>query len=332
MDIPVIGHYAVHGFFILSGYLMTFVMTKSYGYTIFGGVAFFKNRILRLYPSYWILFLFSIVIITVFGEEASASYRKFIYFPDTYSSLIQNLTMVYLDFFPGRVTPRVSPPTWALSVELFFYFLIAIGISKNKRITIFWVSISVFYMIGTHLLNLGYSSRYSILFAGSFPFSLGALLFHYKVRVSQLIRNASLIGTLRVSLFCFILNCCLAIVIEYNRFSSSLFYFSFYLNYLLNFIIIAVLASLSRNQRINKLDTIVGNYSYPIYIFHWQAGFLASMILWSKPVVGISLQGIGSFILGLIICVFAGYFVIRFIDAPIEKLRTKIKERNAVYN
>ena len=191
MDVPVIGHYAVHGFFILSGYLMTFVMTKSYGYTIYGGAAFFKNRILRLYPSYWILFLFSIVIINVFGEEASASYRKFIYFPDTYSTLIQNLTMVYLDLFPGRVTPRVSPPTWALTVELFFYFLIALGISKNKGVTIFWVSISLFYMIGTHLLNLGYSLRYSFLFAGSFPFSLGALLFHYKASVSQVIMSTS---------------------------------------------------------------------------------------------------------------------------------------------
>ena len=56
------------------------------------------------------------------------------------------------------------------------------------------------------------------------------------------------------------------------------------------------------------------------------------MVLWSKPVVGMSLQGVGSFMLGLIICVFAGYLVIRFIDAPIEKLRIKIKEQNIACN
>jgi len=38
LSIPVIGHYAVHGFFILSGYLMTFIMVNSYGYSFKGGV------------------------------------------------------------------------------------------------------------------------------------------------------------------------------------------------------------------------------------------------------------------------------------------------------
>ena len=32
--IPSVGHFAVHGFFILSGFLMTLVMSDTYGYTL----------------------------------------------------------------------------------------------------------------------------------------------------------------------------------------------------------------------------------------------------------------------------------------------------------
>ena len=36
--VPVIGGYAVFGFYILSGYLMTLIMQTSYGYSFFRNV------------------------------------------------------------------------------------------------------------------------------------------------------------------------------------------------------------------------------------------------------------------------------------------------------
>lgn len=51
---PVIGGYAVFGFYILSGYLMTLIMHKNYGYTRDGVARYAINRFLRIYPIYWV--------------------------------------------------------------------------------------------------------------------------------------------------------------------------------------------------------------------------------------------------------------------------------------
>ena len=159
LSIPIIGHYAVHGFFILSGYLMTFVMVNVYGYSFKGVRSFAVNRFLRLYPSYWFLLCLTLLVIFFLGEGYSSSYRKFIYIPDSFGSLLQNFSLLYLDAFPGNVSPRLSPPTWALTIELLFYALIALGISRSKRVTTIWFFISVAFMASTHLLELGYAIR-----------------------------------------------------------------------------------------------------------------------------------------------------------------------------
>jgi peptidoglycan/LPS O-acetylase OafA/YrhL len=43
LSVPVIGHYAVHGFFILNGYLMTYIMCRPYGFTANGIKTFAIN-------------------------------------------------------------------------------------------------------------------------------------------------------------------------------------------------------------------------------------------------------------------------------------------------
>lgn len=63
-----IGSYAVQAFFALSGYLMTYIMTKNYGYSVKGLRAFAMNRFLRLYPVYWALLLITTVAIMFIGS------------------------------------------------------------------------------------------------------------------------------------------------------------------------------------------------------------------------------------------------------------------------
>ena len=58
-----LGKYAVFGFYVISGYLMTLVMNDTYGHTWSGRYAFALNRLLRLYPQYWAAATFSIVLI-----------------------------------------------------------------------------------------------------------------------------------------------------------------------------------------------------------------------------------------------------------------------------
>src|SRR5438045_1703170 len=63
------GMFAVFGFYVLSGYLITRVLNEVYSFAF---VPFWSNRILRLYPPYFILFLVGLAII--FGTEGAAEF------------------------------------------------------------------------------------------------------------------------------------------------------------------------------------------------------------------------------------------------------------------
>lgn len=47
-----LGSYAVFGFYMLSGYLMTFIMCRNYHHTTTGFLKYSLNRFLRIYPTY----------------------------------------------------------------------------------------------------------------------------------------------------------------------------------------------------------------------------------------------------------------------------------------
>lgn len=326
ISIPVIGHYAVHGFFILSGYLMTYIMINSYGYSLQGIRSFAINRFLRLYPSYWFVLIITLVAILVFGENNSSGYRDFIYFPDSFLSTFQNISLLYFDIFPGTVSPRLSPPTWALTIEILFYLLIALGISRSKKITTLWFMASLAYMASSHILNLGYGYRYGIVIAGTLPFSVGAMIFHYyqNPRLS-FIKNLQP-HIVFVLFFVFVLNSRFADICERIGFTEPAISVFFYANYIINSIIIIMLIDCKLPLISKDLDNKIGNFSYPIYLIHWQAGFIATMIIWGEPVRGLNVQGLASLVLALVICVLTSLLIVRYIDLPIERLRRKVKQ------
>ena len=174
--IPQIGAYAVFGFYCLSGYLMTLIMQNTYGYTILGIATYGINRFLRIYPIYWVSILISSALIWLLGSDFSASYKSSMYLPENFLELFKNIVL----FFPLRESPRLTPPAWALTVEIFYYILISLGFSRNKHITIIWFAFSVLYHIFALILDLGWQRRYFTITAASLPFSTGALLFHYR--------------------------------------------------------------------------------------------------------------------------------------------------------
>ena len=62
------GLYAVFGFFVLSGYLMTRVLHRTYGYGLRGLLAY-RDRALRIYPAYWATFALSLLWLLLAPES-----------------------------------------------------------------------------------------------------------------------------------------------------------------------------------------------------------------------------------------------------------------------
>lgn len=225
-------------------------------------------------------------------------------------------------FFPFRESPRLTPPAWALTVEIFFYVLIGIGISKNKSITLTWLIISVLYHIGTFIFQLGWEHRYFTIFAASLPFSTGALIFHYRHKGIKYINQ--LTGRAYYYLPIFLL---LMILINWglgilSGQSTGIFFYS---NYILCSLIVIVLSDRKELPYINKkFDKWMGDFSYPIYLIHYQVGLLV-LVLFAASGIELKRPDLILMSASIPLIFICSWIIIITLERPIEMIRSKIK-------
>lgn len=315
-----LGAYAVFGFYCLSGYLMTFIMHRTYGYTPKGISRYAVNRFLRIYPIYWISILFTAVLIWYFGGDFTSQYHQAIYFPENLMVFFKNVLL----FFPYRSLPRLTPPAWALTVEIFFYILIGLGVSKNKRITATWLILSIIYHITGAILQVSWKFRYATIPAASLPFATGALIFHYR-RVW--IRYITPLAGKAYRYLPFILG--FAILANWGSgfLTGRLTGIYFYSNYVLCAVMVVVLSDREELPGINrKFDKWMGDFSYPIYLIHYQIGMVLIAVL---ATAGIELKRPDPMLLFVSIPVifFCAWIVTVTLERPIELIRSKIKNQ-----
>jgi peptidoglycan/LPS O-acetylase OafA/YrhL len=319
LGVPAIGPYAVFSFFVLSGFLMTLVMKESYGYSISGFSKYALNRFLRLFPIYWILLFITLLSIIIIGDDNSKSFHQAMFLPKTISEWFGNLSLIFWSEKPIEVIPRIAPATWALTIELFFYLIIGLGISSTKASTILWFGLSLCYTIYFNLtvhIGLGYGT----VWLASLPFSLGALAYHFREEIINTIRS------LRETVLLFIVyvsNLLLA------SFSSVLFGedISWKVGFLASVLNLAVSAFLTVylfhiDKTLNRSwNTFLGNLSYPVYVFHWGGALIAAAVFDDFVKESrVLIFGLGLFITLIISCL-AEYYL----SKNIEKLRTRIK-------
>lgn len=325
--IPVIGQYAVQGFFVLSGYLMTYVMHNSYGYTGSGRIAFATNRFLRLFPSYWAALVLSVIVITVIGAASAAQFHPSMRIPDKPQGWLSNLTMIYPSVHPNTVSPRLSPATWALTIELVFYAAICLGASSNRRLTIAWVGVGVAYHVVINTMGFGNGARYFAIPGGSLPFALGALLYFFKDRLSLFSPAAKIDGNLAGALICIVpVILAIAAIGAEGAGNERIATLCYYLNMAAAMASVAILQGLSGSKQV---DRVIGDLSYHLYILHWIVGMVVFVAIlgvpssdtYAGPVFPPLLLTIG-------LCIAISLALTRFIDRPIEQLRKRVKSRS----
>ncbi len=328
LSIPVIGYYAVFSFFVLSGFLMTTIMQDSYGYTLNGIKSYALNRFLRLYPSYWLAIAISILVIFYCGPAFVSLYKTEIRLPQQTTEIFANLTMIFPAIIPHSIQPRLSPPTWALTVELCYYVIIALGASKSLRNCWIWFSASVVYVVLTYINHMGWDYRYAAIPAGSLPFSVGALLYFYKNAINDFLKNKILAPISSWIILSFYLaNSFIFTVLAILFKSNMITTIGLYLNIPITCLVIIRLYYSGLTGLSKNIDKKIGDFSYPIYLLHWQIGALASFIVLHKPVTGSSLPSLLSFSVAFIFVIIASSFIIYGLDPFIEKIRTHIREK-----
>ncbi|HNB54473.1 MAG TPA: acyltransferase [Anaerolineales bacterium] len=321
-----LGVYPVFGFYVISGYLMTLILQERYGYSSRGRSIFAINRFLRIYPQYWASASVSVLLIYLLGNEFVRHINTTIFLPKTPLAIGQNIFLAFLAWEPGNVIPRLVPPTWTLTVEIIFYGLIGAGISRSFTRTKIWFSFSVVYVIGSYVIGLPWVDRYAPCLAASLPFSMGAGIYFLTTEHS---RASKLLLKIPASLwFLFTLgNCLLFGRVPIN---SALGEVGFYFNLIFCTLLVYRVAQGGKIFPLcEKLDRQIGNFSYPIYILHAQAGILASFLFFDQGDTSL-IHRLVNLLTAFVILFFLSQIFIIVLDNPIHRIRTKLKDKMLV--
>ena len=326
VDVALIGPLAVYSFFILSGYLMTTIMQKSYGYSSAGVGKYFLNRFLRLYPVYWVLIILTLCLHLLIGESFVSEFHQAMRLPESTNEVLANMLMI----FPGgtQYVPRLLPATWALTIEIFFYILIGLGISKTPKATLVWLAASLAYVAYINLVKKELGFQYGDIYSASLPFAIGASLYHFSRVLEPITRSKEMHF---VVLGLFIANLCAGALVDLFAEAHSLWKINFVvfaLNMLFTAMLILVLAQLAPSSQWRQYDKLIGDYSYPIYLFHWSAACVVSWIFYGRVVEHSELVGWIVMACALILCFAVSYFVNKFVNDKIDKVRARVRQNN----
>jgi peptidoglycan/LPS O-acetylase OafA/YrhL len=325
---------AVQIFFILSGFLISWIIVKN---KYQSKKLFYINRFLRIYPIYLVVLFVQIIVYFISKEQvlalsviqASPFFAKCLLVISNFTILFQDLTL-FLSindsrlFFTSDFTKSdilltyglLNPPAWSLSLEILFYIIAPFILKRPKAIfALFLLSI----LIRFFLINLGIGTKdpwtYRFFPSEISMFLLGSIsyyLFYKYIRFdfSKLfIRYFTRITTVIIIMYCLSYDS-----LPYSELSKSRVLF---------ILIFLSLPCLFIFQSSFNFDQYLGKISYPIYICHWSIITLLSNFS--------IIQDLDPFSRTFVILTFTVlYSIVLFhiVDKPIDKLRIRIKIKN----
>ncbi|SFW40798.1 acyltransferase family protein [Luteibacter sp. UNCMF366Tsu5.1] len=244
--------YAVWAFFVLSGYLMTFVIKHKYGFSRVGLRDFAFNRFLRIYPSYFMALVAGLLVIWWAGSVCVDTTRlnPEMYMPHGWGWLNP---ISLLPIFPHNGLPVAVSN--ALSVEVGAYFLMPL-MARSKSTAWLAVVLSVVVTFNLGFATATFAERYVQFLPCLMSFAAGSLVCHYR---EVLLRFAMP----RVSFLIWMIHGALWLKWDpwpwtYGMYTS---------------LILSAWVTLSLTAyKSSKMDALLGDTSYPMYLIHTTVG------------------------------------------------------------
>jgi peptidoglycan/LPS O-acetylase OafA/YrhL len=314
-----IGHYGVNLFFILSGFLITYLLLKELKMKGKIHIGFFLiRRILRLWPLYFVLILvgFFIFPLLPFGVQTVHEFWRYALFLSNFDEIIHG-SQDSLNFLTA---------TWSVSIEEQFYigWALVIGFFQWKTIRSFRIFF-LLIILSSLLFRFYYSDNPSILYYHTLSvisdMAMGGLLatwvFQKAIITSIQQLNKWMIFLIYLIGIGFLFTSHQLLpgkLIAMERIFSGIF-FSFVL-----------LEQLQANQSFYKADRIpfferAGKLTYGFYLFHCLVIFYLcksfEMLQWSQKIGGFMLY----FILLLFINTALSILSYRYFEKPFLNLK-----------
>jgi len=276
------GIFAVFGFYVISGYLMAVVLNQTYSFNF---AAFALNRCLRLFPGYFLVA--GATLLAIFFQPDAGDFHIAWGASPGARDVLANALIVPFEFVEAPF--KLVPPAWYVAAELVNYFLLWLIVARSPMLAIASVLLSLAFHILSMVQGAGWEARYFPYYAAILPFSLGACLYFFKgLLASQkeglvkiLVLVASLVWSVNLVL------CGLV-----SRPGGWLFDTFFYINLAALVVIIGgvvILPARSKPPRLAKLEKLLGDLAYPVFLSHWLVGFEISLFVLDGQMRGVLL-------------------------------------------
>lgn len=306
-----VGMYGLFGFYVLSGYLMTRTLHDVYGFTREGVGRFLWNRALRVYPAYWCAAIVSLLVVTAIPATVRL-YTGVMGAPTTVDGILRN---VFVFGMHAEYGPRIVTPAWSLSVELFFYVAMALGLSRTRWTVAAWVVAGIAYTVWAVRAGVPFPDRYSTIAAASLPFSMGAAIYFFA-------RPGGSLGRFGLPLLLLFLGGDLVA----PRLVPDVMLHGFYVALACTGILIFCLAqvrSSSLPRPIVVLDRWLGDLTYPMFLLHLPVAYVVAALV--SPGVRPSQNLL--LLVGLPAIHLVALAVVLLVEHRIQPLRERIRER-----
>jgi peptidoglycan/LPS O-acetylase OafA/YrhL len=320
---------------MISGFLMALILTQ--GYT--SKRNFYLNRFLRIYPAYFVAIVLGLISFLVFpnsSHDAISSSKEALKNSSIYLvlwSLISNLTLIGIDLtryiklnpedfsfsFPnfmfggggGGQNLLFVPQAWTLAIEIQFYLLAPILVKLKSQFLMvataffFFLRIFVYHTLRAHGFPIDDGAIFMLQIQ---YFLLGILAYRYyssfaKNKMEEDIKN-------KIAFVFTVLSASLILFGKYylqrhDRLGYDVFYLAFAITIPFQFY----------STRNSKVDRVIGEYSYPIYLFHY--AIMLALLTFDFG------NWLGEIVLALTVLVSGAY--ISTADKKIKLLRNRIR-------
>jgi peptidoglycan/LPS O-acetylase OafA/YrhL len=301
------GVFAVVGFYVVSGYVMTGLLRNHYS-GVRSAPRFYADRLLRLFPHYLV-----IAVLTLIWFEAAHARTEYLRTSPDPGDLVNNLLVVPLNFYMFNRSDEFTliPPAWSLGAEIQFYLiapLVLLATASWRRHAVLAASAAVFVVASSGYINSDWYG-YRLLPGVLFMFLLGSWLYDLHRRES---------GTLAV-LLCvtvvvasgalwLLLGAAGKIGLPYNR------------ETLLGLITAVVAVNFLAPLRRRAFDDAVGNLSYGVFLCHF-------LVMWT--VFDQRVDGPLNTIVYLSLSTLIAFLMFSVVERPILAFRHSLRRRGS---
>lgn len=265
------GFYAVRGFFVISGLMMTAALNEVYH---FDGARFWTNRALRLLPPYYLVCALTLAAIALAPEQAAHYLKFWRHVPDA-GDLLINLSVLPLQFTYGSF--RFVPPFWSVAIEIDMYLLLFLVIARRIGWALIALAAGLSFQLACMFDAVSWSLDYFTAPGAVFPFAVGAVLYFLRQR-------GRWIAGPRAAAIAFAAWIANMIAGGLVLPASHIFGLGYVVDTLCFAVLVSGLSALSARQfgpLAERIDRMLGEWSYFAFLGHWLAGFLVASLFFN---------------------------------------------------